>query len=79
MHARSVGKYNTSEEFSEVLTAVEKQLGKEALQNMHIHLAGINYGDKGELNHLNLKQSDMNYKDLVNTWKYFKIKGVIIS
>lgn len=79
LHARSVGKYNTLDEFSEVLTTVEKQIGKEALQNMHIHLAGINYGDKGELNHLNLKQSDMNYKDLVKTWKDFKIKGVVIS
>ncbi|MBI4140687.1 TIM barrel protein [Candidatus Woesearchaeota archaeon] len=79
LHARSCGKFNTTEEFNAVLIAVEKQLGKEALNNMHIHLAGINYGDKGELNHLNLKQSDMNYKDLVKAWKDFKIKGVVIS
>ena len=79
LHARSAGKYNTATEFDEVLTAVEKHLGKEALTNMHIHLAGIAYGEKGELHHLNLQQSDMNYQDLLKAWKDFKIKGVVIS
>lgn len=79
LHARSCGKFNTKEEFEQVLSTVERKLGKKALENMHIHLAGINYGDKGELNHLNLKDSDMNYKDLLKAWKDFKIKGIIIS
>ncbi len=78
LHARSFGKFNTEQEFREVLGAVEKQLGKNALQNMHIHLAGINYGEKGELNHLNLKNSDMNYRELIKVWKDFKIKGAVI-
>jgi len=79
LHARSCGKFNTTEEFKEVLCRVEKQLGKKALENMHIHLAGINYGAKGELNHLELKKSDMNYKELFKVWKEFKIKGIVIS
>ena len=78
-HARDNGKYNTYEDFSKVLAEIEKSLGRQALNNMHIHLAGINYTIKGERNHLNLKDSDLNYKDLIRSFKEFKIKGVVIS
>ena len=78
LHARE-GKNNTYKEFKEILTKYEKTLGKKALQNMHIHMSGINYGEKGEKNHLPLKDSDMNYKDLMRTLKEFKCKGVVIS
>ena len=78
LHARTNGKNNTKEEFHEILTKYEKALGKKALENMHIHMSGINYGEKGEKNHLVLKDSDMNYKDLMKTLKEFKCKGVII-
>ncbi len=78
MHART-GEENTLAEFRAQLELVEKTLGKEALKNMHCHIAGINYGEKGEKNHLNLKNSDLNYKDLVKAWKEFKLQGVVIS
>jgi len=78
LHART-GKNNTSDEFKEILTYVEKKLGRLALNNMHIHLSGINYSEKGERNHLTLEESDMNYKDLLKVWKEFKIKGNVIS
>ena len=58
---------------------VEGKLGREALDNMHIHLSGINYSEKGEKNHLVLQESDMNYQDLLRIWKEFKIKGVVVS
>ena len=78
VHARE-GKYNTYDEFRKVLSHIEKNLGKTALKNMHIHVAGIEYGPKGERHHLNLKDSDMNYKDLLKVWKEFKIKGNVVS
>jgi deoxyribonuclease-4 len=78
LHARTNGKYNTSEEFTSVLSMVEKYLGKEGLSNMHIHLSGIAYGPKGEKNHLILEESDMNYKDLLAELKEFKAKGIMI-
>lgn len=78
LHARTKAN-NTHEEFNDLLGMVEKALGREGLNNMHIHLSGINYGDKGEKNHLNLRESDMNYADLLNVFKAFKIKGVIIG
>ena len=65
--------------FIKILAEIEKSLGRQALNNMHIHLAGINYTIKGERNHLNLKDSDLNYKDLIRSFKEFKIKGVVIS
>jgi deoxyribonuclease-4 len=79
LHARSAGKYNTTSEFREVMDMVEEGLGREGLNNMHIHISGINYGPKGEKNHLFLEESDMNWKDLIKVWKEYKIKGVVIN
>ncbi len=79
LHARTNGKYNTTEEFREVLTMVEKGLGRRGLDNMHIHMSGINYGPKGEKNHLFLEESDFNWRDLLKVWKEYKIKGVVIN
>jgi len=78
LHARSNGKFNTKEEFEQVMELIEKKLGKEGIHNMHIHLSGINYSEKGERNHLVLKESDMNYKPLLQTLKDFNAKGVLV-
>ena len=78
-HARTNGKYNSYQEFSEILEKVEKTLGKKGLENMHIHITGIAYGEKGEKNHLNLEDSDLKYKDLLKALKDFNAKGVVIS
>jgi deoxyribonuclease IV len=78
VHARSGGLYNTEKEFQEILGKVEKHLGKKGLENMHIHLSGINYSEKGERNHLILEESDMNYKDLMKVLKEFNVKGTVI-
>ncbi len=79
LHARSIGKYNTKKEFEEILIKIEEKLGREGLNNMHVHFSGINYGEKGEKNHLILEESDFNYKDWIKTIKEFKLKGVFIS
>jgi len=79
LHARSNGKYNSYEEFSEILKKIEKKLGKKGLENMHIHITGIAYGEKGEKHHLNLKESDLKYKELIKALKDFNVKGVAIS
>ncbi|ASJ11723.1 deoxyribonuclease IV [Thermococcus thioreducens] len=78
-HARNVGKFNSAEEWREMLSFMEDRLGREALDNMHIHISGINYTSKGERNHLNLQESDMNWEDLLRVLKEFKVKGVVIS
>ncbi len=78
-HARTNGKYNTLEEFRSILASVEKILGKRGLANIHAHVAGIAYGPKGEKNHLNLEESDFNFKDLMQALKEFDVSGVVIS
>ena len=46
---------------------------------MHMHITGIDYGEKGEKKHLTLKESDLKYKELIKALKDFKVKGVAIS
>jgi len=77
-HART-GKANSYQEFSAILNQIEKKLGRQALDNMHIHLSGIAYGKKGEIKHLMLPDSDFQYAELLKALKERKAKGVIIS
>lgn len=79
LHARSGGAYNTYDEFCKVFELIGNKLGNFALENFHAHVAGIEYTAKGEKKHLNLEESDMNYKDLLKAFKTFDVKGVIIS
>jgi deoxyribonuclease-4 len=76
-HAR-VGKANSYQEFLGMLDQVERKLGRQALDNMHIHLSGIAYGRKGEIKHLMLRDSDFQYAELVKALKERKAKGVVI-
>ena len=78
LHARTAGKYNTYDEFAGVFEKIGKELGDVALNNFHAHIAGIDYGDKGEKKHLILEESDFNYKDLLKAFKKFNIKGAIV-
>lgn len=77
LHARSNGKFNTYEEFCKVFEYIGEKLGQVALDNFHAHIAGIEYSIKGERHHLNLEDSDMNYKDLLRAFKKYDIKGAI--
>jgi deoxyribonuclease-4 len=79
LYARSLGVCNSYKKFSEMLGEIEKGLGKKALKNMHMHVSGIEYGLKGERNHLNLEQSGFNYKELMKALKEFGVRGVLIS
>ncbi|HIP63144.1 MAG TPA: hypothetical protein EYH04_03400 [Archaeoglobus profundus] len=78
LHARMRGAMNSYEEFSATIEKVENVLGKEALKDMHIHVSGIEYGMKGEKRHLNLKESDFKYEDLLKVLKDYDVDGIII-
>lgn len=78
LHARSVGDYNTYDEFCKIFEFIGNELGDIALKNFHAHIAGIEYSNKGEKRHLILEESDMNYKDLIKAFKKFDVKGVIV-
>jgi deoxyribonuclease-4 len=76
-HART-GKANSYQEFLDVLDQIERKLGRRGLDNMHIHLSGIAYGNKGEIKHLMLPDSDLRYAELLKALKERKAKGVVI-
>ncbi len=78
LHARYAGEFNTYDEFSRILEKMGKEIGQYALDNFHGHLAGIEYTAKGERQHLNLEESDMNYKDLMKALKGFGVKGALV-
>jgi deoxyribonuclease-4 len=77
-HART-RKFNSYPEFTAILEQVKECLGRAALDDMHIHLSGIAYGNKGEINHLDLKESDLRYAELLQALKDYGVKGLLIS
>ncbi|AAO36277.1 AP endonuclease [Clostridium tetani] len=78
LHARYNGTLKNYDDFANILDYMHKNLGYEALEDMHIHISGIHYGEKGEKNHLPFLESDFNYKDCMKAFKSFDIKGCII-
>lgn len=77
LHART-GALNTAPEFQTVLDTVRNGLGERELQNLHMHVSGIEYGPKGEKQHLDLEESDFNYRDLLRVLKDNGVSGFII-
>ena len=74
----ATGAFNTYPEFVSILEQIEAGLGRAALDDMHIHASGIRYGKKGEQKHLNLKESDFNYRDLLSALKDFEVNGLLV-
>ncbi|MDP3105862.1 MAG: TIM barrel protein [Candidatus Methanoperedens sp.] len=72
------GKNNSREEFNSILARVEEKLGREGLDDMHIHVSGIEYSDKGEKKHLVFDESDLKYKELAQAFSDFNINGMVI-
>lgn len=60
LHARAGdGSMNSYPEWMEVLQRYARALGEQALRRLHCHLSGIEYGAKGERNHLMLADADL--------------------
>jgi deoxyribonuclease IV len=79
LHARpGDGTMNTVKEWTKVLEAYQAALGKAALKTLHIHLSGIEYGPKGERNHLPIDESDLKLKLLFKVLKEFGCGGRIL-
>jgi deoxyribonuclease-4 len=79
LHARpGDGTMNTVKEWTQILEAYQKALGKDALKKLHIHLSGIEYGPKGEKNHLALGESDLKINFLFEVLRDFGCAGRIL-
>ena len=77
LYART-GKYNDYDGFNIVLDRVEKEIGNNALDEMHIHMSGISSNSKGDLKHLNLESSKFNWKECLRALKDRNSKGYVI-
>ncbi len=65
LHARATdGTMNTYDEWMHVLDEYHKTLGDASMKQMHIHLSGIEYGPKGEKNHLVMEEADLDFRAL---------------
>jgi deoxyribonuclease-4 len=76
LHARmGDGAMNTYTEWMYALDVYRKRLGDIAMDHLHIHLSGINFGPKGEKNHLVMDVSDLDFRSLMNALHNSEVKG----
>ncbi len=79
LHARpGDGTMNTYEEWSRLLETYGEALGADALQRLHIHMSGIEYGEKGEKNHLRLEEADLDLNAILRALQAFGAGGRIL-
>ena len=69
---------NTYEEWEDLIKTYREALGPEALKSLHIHLSGIEYGPKGEKNHLPIPDSDLDITAILKVLKDYDCAGRIL-
>lgn len=72
------GRANSYLGFHRILKKIQKKLGDGALKNMHIHVSGVEYSEKGEMRHRDLQESDFRYDEWILALKNLGVKGMII-
>jgi deoxyribonuclease-4 len=79
LHARpGDGSMNTYDEWAHALERYANTLGEAALKTLHIHLSGIEYGEKGEREHLKLEDADLDLKAILRALHEFGAAGRIL-
>lgn len=79
LHARAGdGSFNTYAEWARLIEDYAQALGEAALRTLHIHLSGIDYGPKGEKEHVPLEQSDLDLGAILQALHDFACRGRIL-
>lgn len=79
LYARSGdGSPNDQASWESLLLDYQNVLGVESTNYMHIHLSGIEYGPKGEKNHLAARESGLDFAALFRALKKFNCDGRIL-
>ncbi|MBI1799046.1 MAG: TIM barrel protein [Candidatus Eisenbacteria bacterium] len=78
-YARLQGEPNRYEAFRAVLGAVRSRLGDAALERLHVHVSGIEFGPRGERRHLPLRESAFRYRELLRALKDENVSGWVVS
>jgi deoxyribonuclease-4 len=77
LYARE-GRVNSYPDFERVLNKVARKLGPRSLRNVHIHIAGIQFGDRGEIKHLNLEETEYRYDEWLQALRDLGVEGLVI-
>jgi deoxyribonuclease-4 len=72
------GSFNTYDHWAQMLEEYSGALGSESLKHLHIHISGIDYGEKGEKEHLPLDDSELDYKSFLKALHDFECQGRIL-
>jgi len=72
------GSVNRYEDWARALETYGNKLGEESLTQLHIHISGIEYGEKGEKEHQTLDDSEFDYKSFLKALKEFNCRGRIL-
>ncbi len=79
LHARAGdGSVNSYDEWARIMEAYGNALGQNQLRQLHIHLSGIDYGPKGEKEHLPVLESDLDWVGLFKALDTFGCAGRIL-
>ena len=79
LHARAGdGTMNTYDEWADVLDRYAKTLGDDALRDLHIHMSGIEYTEKGEKKHLTLEEADLDLNAILKALNDYNCRGRIL-
>ncbi len=74
----TTGDFNTYEEFADMFKHIQQELGAGSLADLHFHLSGIEYGDRGEKNHIPLAETKLRWEDFLQACVDFQVGGAIL-
>lgn len=72
------GSVNSYVHWTQTLEDYGNALGEKSLKNLHIHISGIDYGEKGEKEHLPLDESEFDYEAFLKALNDFDCQGRIL-
>jgi len=78
IHARGNGALRRYDDFAAILQLVWRELGRAALDDLHMHVSGIEYTARGERRHLPLLEGDLDYMALLKALRDFGARGRLI-
>ena len=76
--ARLLGAPGRLEDFHAILECVDRRLGTAALERLHVHLGGIEFGPAGERRHLPLRESAFPFGHVLRALRERGVGGWVI-
>ncbi len=77
-YARTGGAVNRYEDFAGMLETIARRLGNAALERLHVHLSGIEYGPKGERRHVPLEATRFRWREVLKALRDLRVSGWVV-